>query len=92
MEAGLARPEIAVIPVLTDGASMPHRSELPPSVQPLRDRKRSSSTVLTSTEVDQLVEGIRRGQLSPLRRAGMGHTATAAGDVPLAPHVDGEDH
>jgi CHASE2 domain-containing sensor protein len=92
VEAGLARPEIAVIPVLTDGASMPDRSELPPSVQPLCDR---NAFVLNGVdlgrEVDQLVEGIRRGQLSPLRRAGMGHTAVAAGDVPLPPHVDGED-
>jgi CHASE2 domain-containing sensor protein len=70
-EAGLARPEVAVIPVLVDGAAMPGDSDLPPSLRSLRDR---NAFVLTGAsldqEVDALVDGIRRGQLSPLRRAG----------------------
>lgn len=71
VEAGLARPEVAVIPVLVDGAAMPGDSDLPPSLRSLSDR---NAFVLTGAsldqEVDTLIDGIRRGQLSPLRRAG----------------------
>lgn len=71
VEAGLARPEAAVIPVLTDGAKMPNKSHLPETMRPLSDR---NAFVLAGAnlgdEVDTLVDGIRRGQLSPLRRAG----------------------
>lgn len=81
VEAGLARPEVAVIPVLVDGATMPGASDLPPSLRSLSDR---TAFILTGgnidQEVDALVEGIRRGQLSPLRRA----------DGPRPP-VDGND-
>jgi hypothetical protein len=70
VEAGLTRREVAVIPVLVDGAAMPGDSDLPLSLRPLRDR---NAFVLTGAsldqEVDALVDGIRRGQLSPLRRA-----------------------
>jgi hypothetical protein len=71
VEAGLARPEVAVIPVLFDGAAMPGDSDLPPSLRSLSDR---NAFVLTGAsldqEVDALTDGILRGQLSPLRRAG----------------------
>lgn len=70
VEAGLQRPEASVIPVLVDGATMPTRSDLPPELRPLRDRE---AFVLAGTnldeEVDALIEGILRGQLSPLRWA-----------------------
>jgi CHASE2 domain-containing sensor protein len=75
VEAGLSRPEAAVVPVLTDGATMPGADDLPASLRSLRDR---NAFVLTggnfSEEVDALVDGIRRGQLSPLRRAGAGQS------------------
>ncbi len=72
VEAGLARPEVAVIPVLVDGAALPGDNDLPPSLRPLRVR---NAFVLTGAsfdqEVDALVDGIRRGQLSPLKLAGV---------------------
>jgi CHASE2 domain-containing sensor protein len=71
VEAGLARPEVAVIPVLVEGATMPDRNDLPQSLRALSDRE---AFVLTGgrldQEVDALIDGIRRGRLSPLRRAG----------------------
>ena len=71
VEAGLARPEVAVIPVLVEGATIPDHDDLPPSLRSLSNRE---AFVLTggslNQEVDALIEGIRRGQLSPLRRAG----------------------
>ena len=38
-ETGLARPEVAVIPILVNGASMPDSGELPPSLRPLSNRE-----------------------------------------------------
>ncbi len=71
VEAGLARPEAAVIPVLVDGASMPARGDLPPSLQSLNNREAFVlNGVSLDQEVEALVGGIRRGQLGPLRRAG----------------------
>jgi hypothetical protein len=82
VEAGLSRPEAAVIPVLTDGATMPGADDLPASLRSLCDR---NAFVLTGKnfpeEVDALIEGIRRGQLSPLRRAGPGQPLTDVHDV-----------
>jgi CHASE2 domain-containing sensor protein len=70
VEGGLARPEVAVIPVLVEGATIPDESELPPSLRSLSDRNAFVLTgVSLDQEVDTLVDGIRRGQLSPLRRA-----------------------
>jgi len=70
VEAGLARPEVAIIPVLVDGATMPGDRDLPDSLHALQDR---NAFVLTGAnldeEVDSLIAGIQRGQLSPLRRA-----------------------
>jgi CHASE2 domain-containing sensor protein len=71
VEAGLARPEVAVIPVLVDGATMPADSDLPPSLGLLSDREAFVlAGVNLEQEVDALLDGIRRGQLSPLRHAG----------------------
>jgi CHASE2 domain-containing sensor protein len=71
VEAGLARPEVAVIPVLVDGASMPLDSDLPGGLRSLRERNAYRLTGANfDQEVNELVDGIRRGQLSPLRRAG----------------------
>jgi hypothetical protein len=74
VEEGLARTEAAVIPVLVDGASMPQRGDLPPSLQPLCDRQAFSLPGDNlDREVGTLIDGIRRGQLAPLRLAGAGH-------------------
>jgi CHASE2 domain-containing sensor protein len=85
VEGGLARPEVAVIPVLVDGATMPADSDLPPSLRSLRDR---NAFILTGAsfdqEVDALVDGIRRGQLSPLRRAGAHEPPADVRDLPLS--------
>lgn len=71
IEGGLARPQATVIPVLVDGATMPAGSDLPPSIQPLSDRE---AFVLAGANLDRevgaLIDGILRGQLSPLRWAG----------------------
>lgn len=84
VEAGLARPEAAVIPVLVDGASMPDSDELPPSLRPLSNREAFRlDGVSLGQEVDALVDGIRRGQLSPLRRAGARHPPADLQDLPV---------
>ena len=78
VEAGLARPEAAVIPVLTDGAHLPSRGDLPPSLQPLCDRQAFSLPGNNlDREVGTLVDGIRRGQLAPLRLASVGRIPAA---------------
>jgi CHASE2 domain-containing sensor protein len=70
VEAGLGRSEVAVIPVLVDGAAMPGDSDLPPSLRSLSDR---NAFVLEGEnlgqEVNALIVGIRRGQLGLLPRA-----------------------
>jgi hypothetical protein len=74
VEECLARPEAAVIPVLIDGAAMPDRADLPPSLQPLSERQAFSlSGGNLDKEVGALIDGIRRGQLAPLRLASAGH-------------------
>ena len=85
VEAGLARPEVAVIPVLVDGAAVPDGGDLPPSLRPLTDR---NAFVLTGAsfdqEIDALVDGIRHGQLSPLRPAGARQSAADIQDLGVA--------
>ena len=77
VEAGLARPEAAVIPVLVDGAKVPVSTDLPPSLRALSEPEAFVlAGVSLDQEVDALVNGIRRGQLGPLRRAGA-HQSTA---------------
>jgi len=85
VEAGLARPEAAIIPVLVDGAAMPRRGDLPTSLQPLCDRQ---AFLLPGNnldrEVDTLIDGIRCGQLAPLRLAGAVHLPADGRDPRLA--------
>jgi CHASE2 domain-containing sensor protein len=91
VEGGLARPEVAVIPVLVDGAAMPAATDWPPGLRSLSDR---NAFVLTGVnlerEVDALIDGIRRGQLSPLRRAAE-HPAEhpSASGTRIGPSVSG---
>jgi CHASE2 domain-containing sensor protein len=85
VEAGLARPEVAVIPVLVDGAAMPARNDLPPSMGPLSDREAFVlAGVNVEQEVDALIDGIRRGQLSPVRHAGDRQPPAGPGTLPPA--------
>ena len=85
VEGGLARTEVAVIPVLVDGATMRGPSDLPPSLQSLGDRNAFVLTgVSLDQEVDALVDGIRRGQLSPLRRVGVLQPPADIQDLRLA--------
>ena len=81
VEAGLARPELAVVPVLVDGATMPENDDLPPGLQPLTER---NAFVLTGADLDQevdaLVENMQKGQVGPLRRAGRGQSPTGGQD------------
>jgi CHASE2 domain-containing sensor protein len=84
VEAGLARSEKAVIPVLVDGATMPDRADLPPSLQPLASRQAFSlAGVQLDQEVGALVDGIRNGQLAPLRLGEGGHFLDDRWDVRL---------
>jgi hypothetical protein len=53
IERGLRRPGGAVIPVLEDRTRMPHKSDLPESLQPLADR---NAFVLTGKNFDQEVD------------------------------------
>jgi CHASE2 domain-containing sensor protein len=92
VEAGLARPEVAVIPVLVEGATMPHESELPDSLRPLSLRNAFPLTGANlDQEVDTLVAGLHRGHLRPRRRAsaGAGDPAAGAGEVRLADRTRG---
>jgi tetratricopeptide (TPR) repeat protein len=65
VEAGLARPGLAVVPVLVDGATMPPGSALPASLRPLADRQ---AFVLAGVDLDQeigaLLGSIGKGQNS----------------------------
>jgi len=71
VEGGLARPEVAMIPLLVDGAKMPESNTLPPTLDALTARQ---AFVLTGSslenEVEALVRGIRGGDVGPLRLAG----------------------
>jgi hypothetical protein len=64
---------------------MPRRGDLPPSLQPLCDRQAFSLPGNNlDREVDTLIDGIRRGQLAPLRLAGAGHIPADGRDPRLA--------
>jgi hypothetical protein len=64
IEEGLARPDLAVIPVTHDGASVPAREELPDSMKALSD---CQAVTLTGRDIDQwiteLVERIQVGRI-----------------------------
>ena len=71
-----------VIPILVDGACMPGKNELPPSIQALSDLQAFPlAGDDLPREVDALIEGIGQGRLSPPRPAG----APAPDVVPLGP-------
>jgi CHASE2 domain-containing sensor protein len=82
VEEGLRHSIAAVIPVLVDGAHMPSKNDLPPSIQALSDLQAFPlAGDDLPREVDALIEGIGQGQLSPPRPAG----APAVDVVPLTP-------
>jgi CHASE2 domain-containing sensor protein len=64
IEAGLARPEIALVPVLHDGAEMPSKADLPPSLAALTTYQ---AVHLTGRDLDRWIEdlaqSIQRGRL-----------------------------
>jgi CHASE2 domain-containing sensor protein len=82
VEEGLRNAIAVVIPVLVDGATMPGKNDLPPSIQALSDRQ---AFPLPGNdlprEVDALIEGIGQGRLSPARPA----EAPATDIAPLTP-------
>ena len=82
VEEGLRHSVAVVIPVLVDGARMPGKNDLPPSIQALSDLQAFPLPGDDlAREVDALIEGIGQGRLSPPRPAG----APAADVVPLTP-------
>ncbi len=67
IEAALARPDIAVVPVLHDGAQPPSREALPDSITPLADRE---AVHLTGAHMDSWIEELARSmQMGRLRDA-----------------------
>ena len=93
VEEGLGRPEIAVHPGSHRRGDQCRTAMIcrSPSGRCATARP-SSSPVPTWTRrwEDKLVGGIRRGQLRPLRRAGI-RSSPPAGDVPIARHADGQE-
>jgi CHASE2 domain-containing sensor protein len=82
VEEGLRNSIAVVIPILVDGACMPGKNELPPSIQALSDLQAFPlAGDDLPREVDALIEGIGQGRLSPPRPAG----APAPDVVPLGP-------
>ena len=65
----LARPEVTVVPVLVDGASMPKADELPPNIRDLiqqQSRSISDHAAHRKVDLDALSADIRRvGQFAP---------------------------
>ena len=71
VEEGLRHSVAVVIPVLVDGARMPGKNDLPPSIQALSDLQAFPLPGDDlAREVDALIEGIEQGRLSPPRPAG----------------------
>jgi hypothetical protein len=64
IELGIQRREIAIVPVLHDGAQMPPSVDLPPSIRPLTGYQ---AVVLSGREmeawIEQLTRSIHRGRL-----------------------------
>ncbi len=70
IEAGLKRPELAMVPVLLDGADVPDEKELPVSLAPLARRNAISlSGDRLGEEIDELVDSIERGRIRELLAA-----------------------
>lgn len=71
VEEGLRNDEALVVPVLVDGASVPSKVDLPPSIQALSDRQafRLAGDDVPR-EIDALIERIGQGRLVPPRPVG----------------------
>jgi CHASE2 domain-containing sensor protein len=64
VEAALSHEQIAVVPVLLDGASMPSSDGLPDSLKPLGNRHALSlSAERWSDDVEDLIESIQSGRI-----------------------------
>jgi len=70
IEEGLRNDKALVIPVLVDGANVPSKADLPPSIQALSDRQafRLAGDDVPR-EIDALIERIGQGRLVPPRPA-----------------------
>jgi hypothetical protein len=69
IDAGLARGDIAVVPVLHDGARQPERDQLPDSLKPLADRQAVQLTGRNLEQwIDELTKSIHQGTLRNTRR------------------------
>ncbi|HEX6597624.1 MAG TPA: hypothetical protein VF045_11845, partial [Acidimicrobiales bacterium] len=55
VEGGLRRPEVAVVPVLVDGAGMPAADDLPEPLKPLAERQ---AFMLRGDDPDAEVDGL----------------------------------
>lgn len=84
IEAALRRADIAVVPVLLEGAKMPLEDELPES---LRALTRRNAIVLTAerytAELDEFVDAIQRGVIQDY--------ASRQASAPVLVHADGTD-
>lgn len=70
IEEGLRNDKTLVVPVLVDGASVPSKADLPPSIQALSDRQAFQvAGDDVPGEVEVLIEQIRQRQLLPPRAA-----------------------
>jgi CHASE2 domain-containing sensor protein len=71
VEEGLRNDKALVVPLLVDGASVPSKADLPPSIQALSDRQafRLAGDDVPR-EVDALIERIGQGRLVPPRPVG----------------------
>jgi CHASE2 domain-containing sensor protein len=67
IEAALRREEVAVVPLLVDGASMPTERELPESIRPLVHRNAFTLTGESlSAKIEELVNSIQKGRISDM--------------------------
>ena len=67
VEAALRRPEVAVVPVLVNGAEMPPSHDLPDSLKPLTDRQAFIPTGEDpKVEIDGLVTAMQQARVRRL--------------------------
>lgn len=82
VEEGLGNRQAVVIPVLVDGARMPGKDDLPPSMRALTDLQ--AFTLVGEDlpgEIEALLQGIEQGRLTPRRTA----RAPSVSPAPLNP-------